>query len=442
MHTLHEFKKHGAVNLVTNPKPAKYLAYGLISALVLLIVLMFLPWTQNVRSTGKLTTLTPYDRPQDLHSVIDGRVEQWYVQEGDSVKTGDTIVFISETKDTYWDPQLLNRTQEQIVAKTSTTQAYADKVDALNNLKGAEKGTVDFKLSQARNKVKIATQKISIDSAEFEAAKIADMVAREQMQRAEKMYEVDGLLSLKDLEDRRVKFAEAHNKLISAQNKLSNSKQELVNATIELSSIQTEFYSKIYKIDSDIQSANSDRYKAEEDLAKLKNMFSNYQIRQSKYYVIAPRDGQIVKIFKQGLGENVKQGEPIASIASLHPNYAVELYIQPIDVPLMRINKKVRVMFDGWPTIVFSGWPGASYGTFGGRVAAIDNNISPNGKYRILVAPDPNEDPWPEQLKVGTGARGIALLNTVPIWYELWRRISGFPPDFYQPETPLPKEKK
>lgn len=442
MHTLHEFKKHGAVNLVTNPKPAKYLAYGLISAIVLLIVLLFLPWTQNVRSSGKLTTLTPYDRPQDLHSVIDGRVEQWYVQEGDSVKTGDTIVFISETKDTYWDPQLLNRTQEQIVAKTSTTKAYADKVDALNNLKGAEKGTVDFKLSQARNKVKIATQKISIDSAEFEAAKIADMVAREQMQRAEKMYEVDGLLSLKDLEDRRVKFAEAHNKLISAQNKLSNSRQELVNATIELSSIQTEFYSKIYKIDSDIQSANSDKYKAEEDLAKLKNMYSNYQIRQSKYYVIAPRDGQIVKIFKQGLGENVKQGEPIASIASLHPNYAVELYIQPIDVPLMRINKKVRVMFDGWPTIVFSGWPGASYGTFGGRVAAIDNNISPNGKYRILVAPDPNEDPWPEQLKVGTGARGIALLNTVPIWYELWRRISGFPPDFYQPETPLPKEKK
>jgi len=442
MHTLNEFKKQGAVNMVTNPKPAKYFAYALIFIHALAFIVMFFPWTQNVRSQGKLTTLTPYDRPQDLHSVIDGRIEEWFVKEGDSVKTGDTIVYISETKDSYWDPQLLNRTEEQINAKKSTTEAYTNKVDALNNLKGAEKGTLEFKLLQARNKVKIAIQKISIDSAEYEAAKIADLVAKDQMQRAEKMYEVDGLLSLKDLEDRRVKFAEAHNKLVSAQNKLSNSKQELTNANIELSSLQTEYYSKIFKIESDIQSANSDRYKAEEDLAKLKNLYSNYQIRQSKYYVIAPRDGQVVKIFKHGIGENVKQGEPIASLASLHPNYAVELYIAPIDVPLMRINKKVRVMFDGWPTIVFSGWPGASYGTFGGRVAAIDNDISPNGKYRILVSPDPDESPWPNQLKVGTGARGIALLNRVPVWYELWRKISGFPPDFYQPETSSAKEKK
>ncbi len=103
-------------------------------------------------------------------------------------------------------------------------------------------------------------------------------------------------------------------------------------------------------------------------------------------------------------------------------------------MPLMKIGKKVRIAFDGWPTIVFSGWPGASYGTFGGKIAAIDSDISGNGKYRILVAPDPDDDPWPSQLRVGMGANGIALLNRVPIWYELWRKISGFPPDFYQPE--------
>jgi hypothetical protein len=34
---------------------------------------------------------------------------------------------------------------------------------------------------------------------------------------------------------------------------------------------------------------------------------------------------------------------------------------------------------------------------------------------------------------MGTGAQGIALLKDVPIWYELWRNINGFPPDYYKP---------
>jgi hypothetical protein len=33
---------------------------------------------------------------------------------------------------------------------------------------------------------------------------------------------------------------------------------------------------------------------------------------------------------------------------------------------------------------------------------------------------------------VGTGAQAIALLKNVPVWYELWRNINGFPPDYYR----------
>ena len=85
--------------------------------------------------------------------------------------------------------------------------------------------------------------------------------------------------------------------------------------------------------------------------------------------------------------------------------------------------------------IVFSGWPNASFGAFGGEVVAIDNFISANGKYRVLVSPDPDDHPWPEGLRVGSGAVGMALLNDVPIWYELWRQLNGFPPNYYSPES-------
>ncbi|NNJ56813.1 MAG: hypothetical protein HKP14_11805 [Bacteroidia bacterium] len=97
-------------------------------------------------------------------------------------------------------------------------------------------------------------------------------------------------------------------------------------------------------------------------------------------------------------------------------------------------------LFDGWPSVVFSGWPELTYGTFPGTVQAINYNISENGKYRILVE-ESGEKPWPEEVRLGSGARGVALLNRVPVWYELWRQLNGFPPDYYSTTTSKKNEK-
>ncbi len=129
--------------------------------------------------------------------------------------------------------------------------------------------------------------------------------------------------------------------------------------------------------------------------------------------------------------KNLKEGEELVSIMPAVYDLAVSMYVRPMDLPLIQKGQKIRFLFDGWPTIVFSGWPNLSYGTFGGEIVAVDNFISDNGKYRILVAPDPNDVDWPDGLRVGSGADGMALLNDVPIWYELWRRLNGFPPDYY-----------
>jgi len=102
---------------------------------------------------------------------------------------------------------------------------------------------------------------------------------------------------------------------------------------------------------------------------------------------------------------------------------------------LIHIGEKVRVQFDGWPAIVFSGWPSISYGTYGAKVVAVENFISSNGMYRILLAPDETDHQWPDGIRVGSGAKTIALLDDVPIWYELWRQLNGFPPNFYTPKT-------
>jgi len=121
---------------------------------------------------------------------------------------------------------------------------------------------------------------------------------------------------------------------------------------------------------------------------------------------------------------------------------AVETFVDPLDLPLIHLNEEVRVQFDGWPAIVFSGWPNVSYGTYGAKVVAIETFISDNGKYRVLLAPDENDHPWPAALRAGSGAYTIALLEDVPIWYELWRHLNGFPANYYKPKNDENDNKK
>jgi len=136
---------------------------------------------------------------------------------------------------------------------------------------------------------------------------------------------------------------------------------------------------------------------------------------------------------QSGLGETSKEGTAIVSIMPSIYQIAVETYVEPNDLPLIHKGEKIRIWFDGWPSIVFSGWPNMSYGTFGGRIFAVENFISSNGKYRVLIEPDPEEEPWPKELSIGAGANTFALLENVPIWFEIWRNLNGSPPNFYQP---------
>ena len=195
------------------------------------------------------------------------------------------------------------------------------------------------------------------------------------------------------------------------------------------------------KAESELNSTMSYIYNSEADLSKMNNEYSNLKIRSTYYYITAPQDGYVVKALKQGIGETIKEGESIVSIMPLHPKLAVELYVKPMDVPLLQKGSKVRLQFDGWPALVFSGWPDVGFGTFGGRVAVIDN-IDSKGNYRILVVPDPSEDPWPKPLRVGTGANGWAMLKDVPIYYEIWRQLNGFPPDYIEKEEEKKEKEK
>lgn len=406
----------------------------IVTIAIISFIFLLLPWTQNISGSGFVTTLKPNQRPQTIHSAIAGRIEKWYVQEGDFVKKGDTILFISEIKEDYLDPNLVENTGNQVKAKESAVESYDQKVRALEIQMGAINSERNLKLKQAQNKLKQSFLKVKSDSTDLEAVKTQLKIAETQYNRTIALNK-EGLKPMTAVEEKRVKLQEMQAKIITQENKYISSQNEVLNATMELNRISAEYAEKTAKASSDKQTALSSKFDTEAQVNKLKNQYTNYQIRNGLYYITAPQDGFVNRALQSGIGETIKEGTPIVSIMPSNFEIAVETYVDPVDFPLIHKGEKVRVWFDGWPTIVFSGWPGISYGTFGGVIVAKENFISENGKYRVLIAPDPEDKKWPDQLSIGAGTQSMALLQDVPIWFEMWRTLNGFPPNYYTPST-------
>lgn len=398
-----------------------------------ILVLGFLPWTQNIRSLGNVSTLKPNQRPQTIHSIIAGRVEHWYVQEGDFVEKGDTILRISEIKDEYFDNRLLERTKNQLNLKEQSVVSYDEKIGAQENQLSALSTQQGLLTEQQKIKIQQMRLKVQNDSTAYQAALVSYKTAAEQYRRIDSLYKI-GLKSLIDLEARNLKLQETKAKEIEAKNLWLNSKNELIALKLEQSNIQSKFQNDLAKIQSDKFSTLSEKLDAESTVNKLQNQYSNYEVRSGLYFITAPQDGYVTKTVVNGIGETIKEGDELLSFMPSNYELAVALYVDPIDLPLLDKGQHVRLQFDGWPAIVFSGWPNVSYGTYGGRIYAIDQFTSANGKYRVLVEPDPSDHPWPKALRYGGGTKSMILLKEVPIWYELWRKINGFPPDYYKPQ--------
>jgi len=433
--------KFSALNKVENRKTGRVLIRLLIGLFAVGLVVIFLPWTQNIKSQGNVIALKPDQRPQTIHSVIAGRIEKWYVQEGDFVKKGDTVLFISEVKDEYFDANLVDRTKEQLGFKESGILTYDEKLKALNDQVTALKMTAQLKNEQSENYIKQARLKVSTDSLEFITKEINFQTALEQYERFQELYG-QGLKSLTEVENRNLTLQKSRADLNGTENNLLSSRNNLLNVKMELFSIQAQYDYEISKVESEINTVLSSKFDASSDATKLENQIVNYSKRQSLYFITAPQNGYITKAIQSGLGETIKEGTPIVSIMPEKYDLAVEMYVNPIDLPLIKKGQHVRIQFDGWPAIVFSGWPNSSVGTFGGSIYVVDNFISENGKYRVLVIPDKNDVPWPKELRVGAGTSNMLLLNDVPIWYELWRQINGFPPEYYQQKIQSEDNKK
>lgn len=423
------------------PILGRMFARVLIVFILVSVAALFLPWQQNIRGTGLLTALNPGNRPQTVESAIAGRIIKWHISEGQFITKGDTILTLAEVKEKYFDPELLMRLSQQISAKESSLEAKDEKRKALTNQISALESARRVKLNQVRNKIEQAALKLQNDSMAYEAEKISFENSKNIFTNNKSRYEA-GNIPQNKFREIETKFQESRAKIVSAENKWFQSQSQQAITLADVAGLEAEYLDKISKAQSDLNSTLADLFDTQGSIAKLKNEYANMRIRNDQYQILAPQTGYLVKALKSGLGETIKEGEAVATIMPETNDMASEMYIKAMDLPFIDRNRKVRIQFDGWPAIQFSGWPNVSVGTFGGIVQVIDRVDSKGGKFRILVKPDPDDEPWPDQLRMGSGIKGWVMLDNVPIWFELWRQLNGFPPSIYSEEGEVKIEGK
>jgi multidrug resistance efflux pump len=413
-----------SLQLARSSRAAKKIAYVLFVLLIATILLMaFAPWQQTVTGSGYVEAYMPRERQQILEATIEGRIVRWNeaLRENARVSKGE---FIAEIRDL--DDDLTARLKGQLENTAAMLESYNKVVTATNGQLTAYK-RVEIEVKAAQDAyVQSATEKVSAAEQKLSIAEAAIPQLEAEFDRLRDL-EQKGNISLQ-------KFQEIERKLMESRGKV---KEEMANtsaARAELMGKERDREAYIQKAAADVRyyegaldKARAEVSKAEKEMREMESKVA----KQNTQEMTAPFDGYIVQISSNQGTQLVKKGDPICTLVPYTQDRAVQIWLDGNDAPLVNAGEHVRLQFEGWPAIQFAGWPSVAVGTFGGTVVSVDMVDNGKGKFRCQILPDTEGDEqWPEErfLRQGVRANGWVLLETVPLWFEVWRKLNGFPP--------------
>lgn len=410
-----------ALSLAQTPLVVSRTAAACLAAMIIAPILMLvLPWVQNIQGYGEVMAFLPNERQQTVDSPVGGRIVRWHVREGSVVKAGDLLVDVADI-----DPEALSRLEGQkreieakIAAKNDELGSYRLQLAQVEAARDLQVGAARQRLDSAGEKARASREAV----ASAEASVAAASVQSERMGRLLG----SGVVSRRDAEIAQRDAEVAQRNLNSARANLRSAEAELGVAGVEVDRTRSDAQARV-------ESASASANKAAGELAEARQSLLKLEVdvaRQRAQAVVAPRDGVVLKISSQTEAEVLKQGDPLLVLVPETTDRGVALFVAGNDAPLITPGRRVRLQFEGWPAVQFGGWPRVGVGSFGGTVSFVDPTDDGKGKFRVMVVPDESDGAWPSSrfLRQGSQARGWILLDRVSLGYELWRQLNGFPP--------------
>ena len=410
-----------ALHNVQAPRSSRLLARLLIVLLVVTAVaLAVTPWQQNIPGSGRVIAFNPEERQQQVEAVIEGRIVKWHVVEGSIVTRGDPIVELTDN-----DPSILVRLGEERDQNVRTIEQGESRSGSLEERIASLIDTATSSVEAAELREQMGRDRVTAAEQGLTAARAAKVTAGLNIERQRALM-AKGLTSTRGVELAELEAATRTAEVERSIATLNAARSEAASLRAELQRTRADAGARVDEARAALAAANGEVARSRGELAKLEVRVA----RQRTQQVTAPVDGTVLRVLARQSGELLEAGAPLAVIVPSSTKDVVELWVDGNDMPMLTPGNTARLQFEGWPALQFSGWPSIAVGTFGGRVLLVDPTDNGKGKFRVLVEPDPNDDPWPSRrfLRQGVRANGWVLLNIVPIGYELWRQFNGFPP--------------
>jgi adhesin transport system membrane fusion protein len=396
-------------------------------------VLWYAPWRQNVGARGRVVAFDPLDRAQALTAPVRGRIVSTYVQEGSHVEAGEVILEMADLDPLYAVrlAQKVEFAREKLRAERESVLLLERQVTSLEQTRDLAVGVAQFELKMAEEKVRAVEQEL-VGLRAAREQKVADRVRKERLFERSLKSELDLQKAVAESESAVAKVSEAEAKL-----EISRHEESAKKASIE--KVRSEAQVKLDGAQSKLEKTRGEIATAEKTLQEALTAVG----RQETQTVVAPRAGVVLKINGAASSQLIDKGEILVEMVPDTSRLAAELWVRGNDAPLVHPGRQVRLQFEGWPAIQFVGWPSVARGTFGGVVALVDAQGDANGRFRILVEPDPDDVAWPDRmfLRQGVQVKGWVLLDEVSLGFEIWRQLNGFPPSLEMPPEPGAQKK-
>lgn len=417
-----------ALDAVRSPRAFHKLAWTLGSFIVLLIpVLLFVPWVQNVAANGRVIALDPLDRIQIIPAPVTGVLEEVLVQEGSFVEVGDLLARMRDQ-----DPFFKERLEDQVRIAELKVDAADKMVKSYDFQRESLKLARDEAISSAQFSFQVAQENLAALEEDLRGYEAKLEQKEADFNRQRNLLE-GGAASEDAFQQAERDFRAAEADLKSAHKRVEQAKSQVNAKQADIGRVRNDEQAKLDKLEAEQQDAVSKKQLAEKELLDAKSRAQ----RQDTQEVRAKRTGTILRIHAANSADLITQGTALIELIPQTNELAVELWVRGVDAPLVSPGRKARLQFEGWPAVQFAGWPSVAVGTFGGVVRFIDAHGNQDGMFRVLIEPDPEAEPWPNELYVRQGIRanGFLLLNEVSLAYEVWRNLNAFPPTVQAPNS-------
>lgn len=408
-------------------------------------VLAFVPWQQTVQGRGTVIAYSPVERSQVLTARISGQVRKWHVVEGSVVKRGDPVVDLEDN-----DPELESRLAAQLEFLRGRLTAAKQEVSELRAAAEASEAARESAVNAAKANLESARQSVEVAEHVLSNAQFSKNFEQTRFDMIDKLHSSGTLGAIESKlsrEEAKLRIDRASIDKERSAAELERAKAAYITQQAQVLQTDAAGLSSIAVARSNLRKGEQSLFSTEREIQDIENRIERFKAR----HVVAPCNGVVFRVHANvgGGGQYLKEGDELCTIIPDTKDPVVELTLDGRDAPLVLAyaHRKgslplARLQFQGWPAILFSGFPDVSIGTFGGKVRQVDQASGPTGDFRILIEPDRHVpgDEWPDSrfLRQGNQVVGWVFLNRVPLGYEIWRRLNGFPPVL----PPTSKEKK